>query len=131
MGVEKLIVVAEIGKRRCAFLGAKYWYGDKDVKGIIGVKPKTDKDTKGNEIEDLDQSYKKYMIRLTAVCAGNIAGIGNQAQRDKKFNINFYCHPDKADDAMLKLPGKSVDRGAGLGRLTIQRVYRPRRVTYI
>lgn len=132
MGVERVTVVSKIGASIIEFSGAKYWYSDKDVSGIIGVKVKTDKDVSKDALEvGGGQDYKKFMVRLTAVCAGNIAGVGNQAQRDRKFNVNFYCNPDKADDAMLKLKGKSVDRGAGLGRLTIQKVYRPRRVTYV
>lgn len=132
MGVEKINVIATIGTTSLEFSGAKYWYGNNGVKGIIGVRAKTDKDTAGNKLEmRIGQEYKKYLIRLVAVCAGNVAGVGNQAQKDNKFNVSFYCHPDNADDAMLKLPGKSVDRGAGLGKLTIQRVYRPRKVSYI
>ena len=132
MGTEKLNLVTEIGSTKLQFSGAKYFYGNSAVAKIIGVRAKTDKDTSGNKLEiSGGSSYKKYMVRMVAVCAGNIAGVGNQAQRDKKFNISFYCNPDRADNAMLELPGKSVDRGAGLGRLTIQQVYRPRRVNYV
>lgn len=132
MGVERVTVIAKIGNSVVEFAGAKYWYSDKNVSGVIGVKVKTDKDVAKDAIETGGgQDYKKFMVRLTAVCAGNIAGAGNQAQRDKKFNVNFYCNPEKVEDAILKLKGKNVDRGAGAGRLTIQKVYRPRRVTYI
>ena len=132
MGTERINLVAnDIGGTQLRFAGAKYFYGNGAVGKIIGVKPTTDKDTAKNKLKLKTTDYKKYLVRLVAICAGNIAGIGNQSQRDKKFNITFYCHPDRADNAMLELPGKSVDRGAGAGRLTIQSVHRPRRVTYL
>ena len=132
MGTERINLVAnEIGGTQLRFAGSKYFYGNNAVAKIIGIKAITDKDTAKNKLKLKTTDYKKYLVRLVAICAGNIAGIGNQSQRDKKFNITFYCHPDRADNAMLELPGKSVDRGAGAGRLTIQSVHRPRRVTYI
>ncbi|PZO33976.1 MAG: hypothetical protein DCF17_21240 [Shackletoniella antarctica] len=132
MGTERINLVADdIGGTQLRFAGAKYFYGNGAVGKIIGVKPTTDEDTAKNKLKLKTTDYKKYLVRLVAICAGNIAGIGNQSQRDKKFNITFYCHPDRADNAMLELPGKSVDRGAGAGRLTIQSVHRPRRVTYL
>jgi hypothetical protein len=132
VGTERINLVAnDIGGTQLRFAGAKYFYGNGAVGKIIGVKPTTDKDTAKNKLKLKTTDYKKYLVRLVAICAGNIAGIGNQSQRDKKFNITFYCHPDRADNAMLELPGKSVDRGAGAGRLTIQSVHRPRRVTYL
>jgi len=132
MGTEQINLVAnEIGGTQLRFSGSKYFYGNSAVGKIIGVRATTDKDTAKNKLKLKTTDYKKYLVRLVAVCAGNIAGIGNQSQRDKKFNISFYCHPDRADNAMLELPGKSVDRGIGAGRLTIQSVHRPRRVTYI
>lgn len=70
---------------------------------------------------------------MVAVATGQVAGgVGtNQAQRDKKFRITFYCHPDKVDNAILELPGKNVDRGAGIGSLKIDEVYRPRKISYV
>ncbi len=132
MGTERIKVISsDIGGTQLRFSGSKYFYGNTAVGKIIGVKALTDKDVTKNRLKLGSSDYKKYMVRLVAICAGNIAGIGNQAQRDKTFNISFYCHPDRADNAMLELPGKSVDRGIGAGRLTIQSVHRPRRVTYV
>ncbi len=133
MGTERIKVITDdLGGARLQFQGSKYFYGNSGVAKVIGVRAKTDKDVTKNKLQRKgDRDYKMYMVRLVAICAGNIAGIGNQAQRDKTFNIGFYCHPDRADNAMLELPGKSVDRGAGLGRLTIQSVHRPRRITYV
>ncbi|MGB3309961.1 MAG: hypothetical protein WBG32_00155 [Nodosilinea sp.] len=132
MGTERIKLISDdIGGTQLKFSGSKYFYGNSGVAKVIGVKALTDKNVSKNKLKLGSSDYKKYMVRLVAICAGNIAGIGNQAQRDKTFNITFYCHPDRADNAMLELPGKSVDRGAGLGRLTIQSVHRPRRVTYV
>jgi hypothetical protein len=132
MGTERINLIADdIGGTRLRFAGSKYFYGNSTVSKIIGVSATTDRDTGKNKLKLKTIDYKKYLVRLTAICAGNVAGIGNQSQRDKKFNISFYCHPDRADNAMLELPGTSVDRGIGIGRLTIQSVHRPRRVTYI
>ncbi len=132
MGTERIKLVSdEIGGTQLTFSGSKYFYGNSGVSKVIGIKAMTDKNVAKNRLKLGSSDYKKYLVRLVAICAGNVAGIGNQAQRDKTFNIQFYCHPDKADNAIVELPGKSVDRGAGLGRLTIQSVHRPRRVTYV
>lgn len=135
MGTELLrLITDDIGGTRLRFSGAKYFYGDRDVKGIIGIKPVTDRDNTRDKLKPKNsQMYKMYLVRLTAVATGQVAGgTGtNQAQRDKKFRINFYCHPEKVEDAILKLPGKSVDRGAGIGSLKIDEVYRARKIQYI
>lgn len=134
MGTELLRLKADaIGGTELRFAGAKYFYGNSKVAKIIGVSAVTDKDNTKNKLKLKTSDYKKYLVRLTALCSGQVAGGAgaNQAQRDKQFRITFYCHPDRADNAMLELPGINVDRGAGIGSLKITDVYRPRRVTYI
>jgi len=134
MGTELLRVKSEkIGDTELRFSGAKYWYGNSGVSKVIGVSPVTDKDNTKNKLKLKTGDYKKYLVRLTAIATGQVlGGVGtNQAQRDKKFRINFYCHPDKVDNAILELPGKNVDRGAGIGSLKIDEVYRPRKVSYV
>lgn len=134
MGTEKLRLIADdIGGTRLRFSGAKYFYGNRAVQRAIGIKPATDRDNAQNKLKMKTQDYKKYLVRLTAIATGQVlGGVGtNQAQRDKKFRISFYCHPDRVDNAILELPGKNVDRGAGIGSLKIDEVYRPRKVNYI
>ena len=134
MGTELLRLKSDpIGGTELRFAGAKYFYGNSAISKIIGVKPVTDRDNTKNKLKLKTSDYKKYLVRLTALASGQVAGgaVGNQAQKDKQFRISFYCHPDNVDNAILELPGKNVDRGAGIGSLKITEVYRPRRVTYI
>lgn len=135
MGTEMARLIADdLGGTRLRFSGAKYFYGNSKVSKIIGISKTTDKDNAKNKLKmKSKQDYKMYLVRLTALCSGQVlGGVGtDQAQRDKQFRINFYCHPDRVDNAILELPGVNVDRGAGIGSLKINEVYRPRKVNYV
>lgn len=134
MGTEQIRLISDdLGGVKLRFSGAKYFYGNSKVSKIIGVNKLTDRDNAKNKLKMKTQDYKKYLVRLTALCSGQVlGGVGtDQSQREKLFRINFYCHPDRADNAILELPGVNVDRGAGIGSLKINEVYRPRKVNYV
>lgn len=136
MGTERGNFFIEVGDTKIGFQGAKWWYTDNDIQTHTGVKTRNDAGQGQNEKGELtieSTDAKKYLVKLRAVLAGQVAqGVGqNQQQSDRTRSFDFYCDPDKVEEAMTKLPNKNVDRGAGLGNFNINKVYRPRRRVYI
>jgi hypothetical protein len=109
--------------------GAKWFYGNSKVSKQIGAVKLTEK--RVNDYVRLRKTDgKELLVLLIAVLKGQgVAGVGNAAQNDKSYRFEFYCDPSKAEDAMMSLPGLTVDRGAGLGSMKIDRVYRKLQVS--
>ena len=133
MGAERGNYFVKVGDNRITFQGAKYWYGDGNVQSETGVKEIGDGTVDDGELQIDSSDAKKYLVQLAAVVTGQgLGGVGtNQQQSDRRRTIKFFCDPDKAEDAILNLPNKSVDPGLGLGSLRILKVYRPRRRVYV
>ncbi|MEM6433724.1 MAG: hypothetical protein AAF773_07705 [Cyanobacteria bacterium P01_D01_bin.115] len=128
-GVEKKRYYAQVGRSRVEFIGAKYFYDDGQVQSATGIKAVGDGTVDDGELVASGTDAKKYLVRLVAVLSGQIAGgIGtNQQQDETTRSFYFYCDPSFAEEAILKLPNKSLDPGLGFGSFRILRVYRPRR----
>ena len=132
MGTERLRFFCKVGNTRLEIEGAKYFYGDSNVQAATGWETVNDGDTDDNVLMVGGQEAKKYLVKLVAVLSGQIAGgVGtNQSQDESTRRFTFYCEPSKAEDAILKLKGKNVDPGLGVGSMKITKVYRPRRISY-
>jgi hypothetical protein len=128
MGTERRNYECDYGNGgKIQISGAKWFYGDSNVQDATGWSDVDDGQTGTNEENSVHvgQAAKDRLVLLVAVLKGD--GIGqNASQNDKSRRFEFYCDPSRAEDAMLKLPKKDVDRGAGLGSYKIQRVYRKR-----
>ena len=134
MGTERLKVVFLLdppgGKKIAPEVnGAKWFYGNSKVSKQIGAVKLTDK--RVNDFVRLRKSDgKELLVLLIAVLKGQgVAGVGDAAQNDKSYRFSFYCDPSQAESAMMNLPGVTVDRGAGLGSMKIDRVYRKLQVS--
>ncbi len=129
MGTERGNYFIRVGDNRIFFSGAKYFYGDNNVQSATGVETVGDGTVDDGELQIDNQDAKKYLVKLRAVMTGQVLGGqgANQQQNDRRRSFDFYCDPEKAEDAILNLPNKNVDRGAGLGSMKILKVYRPRR----
>lgn len=126
---ERVRVNFEVAGNTYQLSGAKWFYNDSTVKKNIGAKLATEK-TSGSSNKGVvittSESVKRTLVKLVAVYTG-IAGsaAGNAAQDDKPKRFTFYCDPDKAEDAIVNLPRKSI------GGRSVTRVYRPLRRCYV
>lgn len=128
MGTERARVNFTVAKNTYQISGNKAFYSDGTVKKNTGATLATEK-TSGSTSSGVvitGENAKRVLVKLRAVYTGNgVAGVGNQAQSDKTKSFDFYCDPDKAEDAIVNLPNKVIN-----GR-NILRVYRPLRRCYV
>ena len=130
-GTERIRLWTKVGNTRIEIQGAKYFY--EDFQDITGMKVLNDFSGDDNVLMVDGNKAKAYLVKLVAVLSGQFAGgVGtNQQQDDSTRRFVFYCDPEKAEECLLKLRGKDVDPGLGLGSMKIIKVYRPRRRAYV
>lgn len=128
MGTERARVNFTVAKNTYQISGSKSFYGDSTVQKYTGAKLATES-TSGSTSSGVvisGEPAKRVLVKLRAVYVNNgVAGVGNQAQSDRTKSFDFYTDPDKAEDAIVNLPNKTI-----AGR-NIQRVYRPLRRCYV
>ena len=127
MGTERSKLVATVGGVDIIFQGAKYFYGDKDVRGKIGVELLSERQAgdKRLNVEGV-QKMKQYLVRLVAVLQPeNALGVGSNTQSDKPARrFEFYCHPEYTESAMTELNQKAIDPNLLPGGYKVEKVYR-------
>lgn len=107
--------------------GAKYFYDDSNVRANIGADDTDENDFTGRVV-DVKEQWSKWLIRLTAVLrSSTILGGGGQG---KAKYFNFYCHPNNVGEAFDDLPGKAIDESLLPGDWEIEKIVRPRNISY-
>lgn len=104
---------AKIGNDHFGINGAQYFYGNRTIAGIIGMKEAS---KVSGKIDYKDS--KRKLVRLVAVCEKG------QGSRKKVHRIGFYCDPSETEKALRNLPGKKVSRPRDTN-YEIKNVYRP------
>lgn len=129
MGTERSKINFTVAGNTYQINGAKWFYTNNTVKGIIGASvagTRTSGTTRQGTITTNAESAKRVLIKLVMTyksAAGSV--VGNAAQTDRPKRFTFLCDPDKAEDAIVKLPDKSI------GGRKILRVYRPLKRCYV
>ena len=115
-----------IGKATYRFKGAKWFYNDADIRRNIGAELTGEGDLADNVIIDKKVSYQRNLVKMVAQLAGdtNLPG-DNAAQASKSRQYRFWCNPEYVREAMVNLPGKSVDQNLLPGNFTIRKVFLP------
>lgn len=125
--VDKISVDFDLGELRVRLQGAKYFYDDPDIRSNIGADD-TDENDFVRYVVDEKVQWSKWMIPLVAVMRSDT--ILTNAGKGKLRYFDFYCRPDKVDEAFEDLPGKSVDSSLLPGDWEIEKVVRKRDVCY-
>ena len=120
---ELIKVKAVVGGQPIVFQGAKWFYGDADIRSKCGLENFDDAALNDGQLSPRIGANKEYLVRLVATLKRDTV-LTNSAQGDRGRSYSFYCDPEKAESAMLGLPGKSVDASLLPGNFKIQRVYR-------
>lgn len=123
MGTERLNLYCKVGKNTIKFQGAKWFYNDGDVRRNTGIKTEGEAQLKADELPLEGAAGKQYLARLVATLAKDSVA-GNAAQSEKRRTYQFYCDPDKCEEAMVKLKGKTVDASLLPGNWKIVKVAR-------
>lgn len=123
MGTERINVYAKVGKSVLAFSGAKWFYGDADIRSKTGIKRLKEDTLDDGDVVIEGVQAKRYLARLTATLAADTV-LTNGAQSEKRRQFQFYCDPEFVEEAMTKLPGKSLDEGLLPGSWKIVKVQR-------
>ena len=127
MAREMLQLLVESGGQLYTIQGAKWFYGDKNVRAATGIKIATELNTDDKRVPaPAGPEIKRLLIRLVAVLAPDSVVGGNAAQEDgaRLKRYEFYCSPEYVEEAMQKLRQKAVDPSILPGNYKIQRVYR-------
>jgi hypothetical protein len=130
MARELVRVTAKINKTILEFNGAKWFYNDGDIRSHAGLQLKNERQLDDGDVIVRGKQAKQKLVQLQAILRRNSL-VGNAAQNDnKEYRYKFYCDPDSAEQAMLKLPGKIIDNSLLPGNWKIDEVTRPLRVSY-
>jgi hypothetical protein len=127
MARELVKLLVESGEQLYFILGAKYFYGDSDIRAATGIKLATERNTDDKRVPaKAGPEVKRLLVRLVAVLAPDSLFGGNAAQGDgdeiKRYE--FYCSPEFVGEAMTELRGKAIDTSILPGNYKIQQVYR-------
>lgn len=125
--VDKINIDFRLGDITVRLQGAKYFYDDADIRANIGA-DSTDENDFVRYVVDEKAQWSKWMIPLTAVMRSDTI-LGSTGQGKLKY-FDFYCRPDKVDEAFEDLPGKAVDNSLLPGDYEIEKVVRKRDICY-
>ena len=123
MGTERITVYAKIGKTVIRFQGAKWFYGDSDIRSKTGIKTLDEGALDDGDVPITGTQGKQYLVRLVAVLKGDSIA-QNAAQNDNSYRYQFYCDPSFAEEAITGLLNKKVDESMLPGGYKIVSVYR-------
>lgn len=133
MGVKKVNVDFNLGAvlgrggTSVRIQGAEYFYDDPDIRKNIGA-DETDENDFVRYVVDEKAQWSKWLIPLVAVMRSDT--LLNDTGQGKIRYFNFYCAPDKVDEAFEDLPGKAVDANLLPGDWEIEKVVRKRDISY-
>lgn len=115
-----------IGKATYRIKGAKWFYNDSDIRANIGAELTGESDLQDNVIIDKKVSYQRNLVKMVAqlVRDTNLPG-DNAAQASNSRQYRFWCNPEFVREALVNLPGKSVDPSLLPGNYTIRKVFLP------
>jgi hypothetical protein len=117
MGTERVTVYAKIGRTVIRFQGAKWFYGDSDIRAKTGIKTLDEGALDDGDVPITGAQGKQYLVRLVAVLKSSV-------QSDKSYRFQFYCDPSFVEEAITGLLKKKVDESLLPGSYSIVSVYR-------
>ncbi|MFG6099058.1 hypothetical protein SPB21_27680 [Leptothoe sp. ISB3NOV94-8A] len=118
-------VDATIGKATYRFKGAKWFYSTKAIRDNIGATLTGEGDLADNVVIDKKVSYQRVLVRMVAQLAPDSVVGGNAAQENRSRQYRFWCHPEFVREALVNLPGKTVDESLLPGNYKIRKVFMP------
>lgn len=123
MAAERINVYAKVGKTVLRFSGAKWFYGDADIRTKCGIKTLSEAALDDGDVPVEGAQAKQYLVRLVAKL-GKDSVVANAAQSENTRSFEFYCDPEFAEEAMTGLLGKTLDQSLLPGGWKILKVYR-------
>ena len=130
-GNRLLTLYAEVAGTQIRFKGARWFYGNDNIRGRCGIFVLGDQDIGvgtglgGRRQLHVDsQLMKQYLVRLVAVLHYNLGAGINATQGGTRKRFEFYCDPSYAEDAIIRLPGNKIDPSLLPGEWSVHKVYR-------
>ena len=128
MATKMIYVDFKVGSIRYRIRGAKWFYGDSDVRGKIGADIINERD-QDEDFEDEKNSYQRKLVMMVARLSKDNVG-RNAAQSTDSRHFRFWCRPDKVRTAQLRLKGRRIDRSLLPGSYKITKVFMPVRSNF-